>query len=60
VAVGGQTSPPWPLSRSVIAPVGLAGAESARIADYALRLTAGTVAAVSAPIVQFGSSLCAG
>ena len=30
VAVGGQMSLPWRLSRSVIAPVGLAGAEFAR------------------------------
>jgi hypothetical protein len=33
VAVGGQTSLPWWLSRSVIDSVGLAGAEFAQIAD---------------------------
>jgi hypothetical protein len=32
-AAGGQTSLPWRLSRSVIASVGLAGAEFARITD---------------------------
>ena len=33
-AVGGQTSLPWQLSRSMIAPGGLAGAEFARNAEY--------------------------
>jgi hypothetical protein len=36
VADGGQTSVPWRLSRSVIDSLGPAGAEFARIAEYAL------------------------